>query len=166
MIGRIASLHRSGGGVPKLSVTEVAVTPEGMAGDKQRDRRFHGGPERALSLYSAELIDALHAEGHPIVPGAIGENVTIHGLDWREVQPGARLQLGELEIEVTAFAAPCTTIQDAFLGQEFTRVSHKLHPGWSRVYARVLNAGVLRVGDDARIVDPAVLHPSLSSIRT
>jgi MOSC domain-containing protein YiiM len=66
--------------------------------------------ERALSLYSAELIDALRAEGHPIVPGAIGENVTIHGLDWRQMQPAGRLQLGELAIELTAFASPCSKI--------------------------------------------------------
>lgn len=150
MIGRIASLHRFGGGVPKLSVTEALVTSDGMAGDKQSDRRHHGGPDRALSLYSAELIEALGAEGHPIVPGAIGENVTIRGLDWRRMQPGARLQLGKLAIEVTSYAAPCTTIRGAFAGEDFTRVSHKVHPGWSRVYARVLNSGLLRVGDEAR----------------
>lgn len=151
--GRIASLHRSNGGVPKLSVTEAAVTPDGLVGDKQSDRRFHGGPGRALSLYSADLIDALRSEGHPIAPGAIGENVTIEGLDWRQMQPGARMQLGELAIDITAYASPCHKIQDAFLDQEFTRVSHKVHPGWSRVYARVLNGGVLHIGDEVHYED-------------
>ena len=38
---------------------------------------FHGGPERALCLFSLERILELQAEGHPIFPGAAGENITI-----------------------------------------------------------------------------------------
>jgi hypothetical protein len=32
-------------------------------------------------------------------------------------------------------------------GGDLNRVSHKLHPGWSRLYARVLQEGLLQVGD-------------------
>jgi MOSC domain-containing protein YiiM len=146
MTGRIASLNCSKGGVPKLAVPEAWAGVSGMEGDRQRDLRFHGGPERALSLYSLELIEQLQAEGHPIVPGAAGENVTMSGVDWRRVLPGTELRLGEVSVLVTSYAAPCTTIRRAFLNEEFIRISQKLHPGWSRVYARVLREGRLVAG--------------------
>ena len=147
MSARVVSLNRSNGGVPKLAVEEVHVTTQGIAGDRQGDLVHHGGPDRALSLYSLELIDQLQLEGHPITPGAVGENVTISGLDWSTVQPGTRLSLGDVEVEVTAFASPCVTIRDAFVDREFVRISNKVHQGWSRVYARVLHEGTLCTGD-------------------
>jgi MOSC domain-containing protein YiiM len=151
--GRIVGLQRSAGGVPKQPVQRVTVSPAGMEGDKQRDRRFHGGPDRALCLYSQERIDALVAEGHDVFPGALGENVTIAGLVWEAVGPGLRLRLGTIDVEVTGFASPCANLVGAFLDGAFTRVGQKVNPGWSRVYARVLGEGALAVGD------PVVLLP-------
>jgi MOSC domain-containing protein YiiM len=133
--------------VPKLPVADAFVSVNGMDGDRQRDRRFHGGPDRALSLYSLELIEQLALEGHPIEPGSAGENVTISGLDWTLMRPGVRVRLGDVEIELTAYTVPCRTIRASFRNEEFTRISHKLHPEWSRVYARVLTDGTLRIGD-------------------
>jgi MOSC domain-containing protein YiiM len=124
------------------------VTPDGVVGDKQRDRRHHGGPSRAVSLYSYEHILALQAEGHPIAPGSTGENVTISGLDWPALQVGDRLQIGEqLQVEITGYAAPCDNIIESFAEGMFIRISQKLHPGWSRLYTRVLLAGMVREGD-------------------
>lgn len=151
--GTVAGLQRSGGGVPKLPVTEAVVTVAGMEGDWQEDRRYHGGPDRALCLYSKEVIDALAAEGHPISPGAIGENITLAGVNWREVTPGVRLRIGSVEVEVVSYAAPCRTIAGAFLSGQFKRASQKLHPGWSRVYARVTKEGAMAVGDSAELIN-------------
>jgi hypothetical protein len=51
---------------------------------------------------------ALQAEGHPITPGSIGENLTIEGIDWNAVRPGAYLRLGEdVVAQVTRYTAPC-----------------------------------------------------------
>jgi MOSC domain-containing protein YiiM len=153
--GRVVGLQRSNGGVPKRAVERAAVGPTGLEGDRQRDRRFHGGPERALCLYSQECLDGLLAEGHRVEPGALGENVTIAGLPWREVQPGARLRLGAVDVEVTSYTSPCSKLADVFLDGVVTRVSQKVNPGWSRVYARVLAEGDIVLGD------PVVLTPSL-----
>jgi MOSC domain-containing protein YiiM len=152
--GRITGLQRSDGGVPKLPVESAVVTERGLEGDRQRNRRFHGGPDRALCLYSQERIDALGAEGHPIVRGAVGENVTIAGLPWERVGPGAQLTLGDVEVEVTSYTAPCDNIEYAFLDGRFVRISQKVHPGWSRVYVRVRRGGSLRVGDPVRLLTP------------
>ncbi|HUR60041.1 MAG TPA: MOSC domain-containing protein [Opitutaceae bacterium] len=152
VLGRVVGLQRSGGGVPKMAVERVRVLLTGMEGDWQRDRRFHGGPDRALCLYSMELIDALMAEGHPIAPGTVGENVTIAGIDWRTMQPGARLTIGTASVELTDFAAPCRTIRESFVDERFKRISEKLYPGWSRVYARVTKEGEIGVGDAVRVI--------------
>lgn len=145
---RIVSLNVSAGGVPKLPVAQARVDVAGMSGDCQRNLKYHGGPDRALCLYSLERIEALAAEGHPIGVGTTGENVTLSGIDWTEVAPGLRLRLGaEVVIEVTAYTKPCRTIQGSFAGRRFGRMSEKANPGWSRVYARVIAPGLVHVGD-------------------
>lgn len=136
------------GGVPKHAVAATTVSSSGVAGDKQRDLRFHGGPERAVCLFSKEKLDALAAEGHPIAPGTTGENLTLEGLDWDRVGPGDRLTFASgVVLEVTSFTVPCRHIRHSFQDGDFTRLSQKLHPGWSRVYARVLTPGPLHTGD-------------------
>ena len=150
--GSIASINVSGGGVPKLPVQECRILPQGLEGDRQRDLRFHGGPDRAVSLYSLERILALQAEGHPIVSGSIGENLTLAGLDWNLVVPGARMRVGDALLELTRYAAPCRNITGSFADGNMNRVSAKLHPGWGRLYARVIEEGLVRVGDPAALL--------------
>ena len=84
---RIVQINLSAGGVPKHPVSSIRVTVMGLEGDAHRDRRRHGGPDRALCLFSHECIRTLQAEGHPITPGSIGENLTVAGIDWNEVVP-------------------------------------------------------------------------------
>jgi MOSC domain-containing protein YiiM len=152
--GRIFQLNISPGGVPKSAVREAAVNELGMSGDQHRFPDIHGGPERALCLFSLERILELQAEGHPIFPGAVGENVTISGLDWSRLEPGTRLALGdEVLVELTRYTTPCNTIPDYFLNGKYQRISQKLHPGYSRIYARVLKNGTLRVGQTVELLN-------------
>jgi MOSC domain-containing protein YiiM len=148
----VVQLSRSRGGVPKLAVDEAVVTRNGLEGDRQRNRLFHGGPDRALCLYSDELIEQLAVEGHPITRGSTGENVTIRGLDWNTIVPGVRLAIGEAEVEITSYTTPCKNIRGSFLDEDFTRISQKLHRGWSRVYCRILREGAVRAGDAVRLL--------------
>jgi MOSC domain-containing protein YiiM len=151
--GRIVQISTSRGGVPKLPVEAARVTELGVAGDAHRDTEHHGGPERALCLFAMERIRALQAEGHPIGPGSIGENVTVEGLDWSAVAPGTRLLLGEaVLVEVTRYTSPCANITGAFKDGDYSRVSQKRHAGDSRVYARVLRPGAIRRGDPVRLL--------------
>jgi MOSC domain-containing protein YiiM len=151
--GRIFQLNVSDGGVPKLAVREAALTPGGLEGDRQRDLRFHGGPERALCLFALERILELQAEGHPIFPGSVGENVTVAGLDWSQLAPGARLALGdEALVEITSYTSPCKHIAASFREGDFQRISQKLRPGHSRLYARVLRPGRVGVGQGVRVL--------------
>ena len=73
----IFQINISKGGVPKLAIREAMITVQGVEGDGHRDLKNHGGPDRAVCLYSLERILALQDEGHPIYPGAVGENITV-----------------------------------------------------------------------------------------
>ncbi|MBI1942205.1 MAG: MOSC domain-containing protein [Betaproteobacteria bacterium] len=152
MEGLVHSINVSDGGVPKLPRKTAAVRKGGVAGDRQRDRENHGGPERAVSIYSLELIRALQAEGHPIAAGTIGENLTLAQVSWADMVPGAGLEVGEVVLQLTRHAAPCQNIAGSFSDGRVVRVSEKVHPGWSRFYARVLKEGTLRVGDRVRVI--------------
>jgi MOSC domain-containing protein YiiM len=152
--GYIHQLSCSDGGVPKLPVAEAELTPTGLACDRQAHLRIHGGPQRALCLYSLEVIQALQAEGHPIYPGSAGENVTVAGLDWAKLAPGRRLALGdEVVIELTSYTTPCRSIRGSFGGGKFKRISQHEHAGESRLYARVIRTGKLAVGQRVRVLD-------------
>ena len=158
--GRIVQISVSAGGVPKRAVDEARVTADGIDGDGHRNTRYHGGPDRALCLYSVERIRALAAEGHPIVPGSMGENVTIEGLEWSAVEPGTRMRLGgRVLIEVTRYTTPCFNITSSFTDGDYSRVSQKQQPGSSRVYARVVTDGVIRRDDRVTLLkdEPALL---------
>jgi MOSC domain-containing protein YiiM len=161
--GRVASINRSDGGVPKQPVEACAVRILGLEGDRQRDHVHHGGPDRAVVLYSLERIAALQREGHPIAVGSIGENLTLSGLDWDALAPGARLRVGEVELELTRYASPCWNIAASFRDGAYERVSQKLYPGWSRLCARVLAPGRIEVGAPVALVGSSDERPAPSS---
>jgi MOSC domain-containing protein YiiM len=150
--GRLSSIQVSAGGVPKAPVERATVSPDGVEGDRHHDLRSHGGPERAVSIFAAEVIAALNAEGHPISAGTTGENLTVAGLPWGEVAPGAELRIGGVRLRVTSYTSPCRKIAASFADGDFMRISQQRHPGWSRVYARVLEPGDVRVGDAVELV--------------
>src|SRR6185436_10581239 len=97
--GRLESINISPGGVPKTSIPDAQITVSGVEGDRQRDLRYHGGPNRAVVLYSSDLIASLRAEGHPIAPGSTGENLTVSGIDWTRVTIGTELQVGSVRLQ-------------------------------------------------------------------
>lgn len=143
-IGKVVSINSSGGGVPKRPVLFSNVNSLGLEDDRHVDPN-HGGHERAVCIYSLDLIKALRTEGHPIDVGTAGENFTVEDLDWSLMQPGVFVTVGaEVRLEVTSFTTPCKTIAASFKDGEFVRISQKLHPGWSRVYARVLTPGAVK----------------------
>ncbi|MBA3452971.1 MAG: MOSC domain-containing protein [Deltaproteobacteria bacterium] len=124
----------------------------GLEEDRQKHKKVHGGPDRAVCVYSLEVILALQAEGHPIYPGSAGENVTVSGLDWTAVIPGSRFELGTtVVLEVTRYTEPCKLIAESFTAKAFRRIDQVRNPGWSRVYTRVIREGVVRIGEPVRL---------------
>lgn len=151
--GTVAQLSRSGGGVPKTPVDRVRIDRGGLEGDVQGNRKHHGRPWQAVCLWSAEVVEGLQADGHPIGFGSAGENVTVRGLDWALVTPGALLLVGSALLAVSSYAIPCAKNARWFRDGQFRRLSHEAAPGASRVYATVLVEGLAAAGD-AVVLEP------------
>ena len=145
----------SNGGVPKRAVDSAHVGWLGLEGDAHREDTVHGGPTRAVCLFAVEVIERLQVEGHPVEPGGVGENLTTSGIEWSSLPVGTRVRIGnEVVLELTLPAMPCDTQRANFLRGEVSRISFVLHPGDSRVYARVVSEGVVRPGDAIELLPP------------
>jgi MOSC domain-containing protein YiiM len=144
----MASVHQinsSKGGVPKTPVADAVIDINGIAGDYQANLKHHGGPDRALCLFSLELIEKLQDEGHGIV--------AITGLDWDDLVPGVKLAIGQTVAQITSYTSPCWKIVDSFADGDSSRIGQDDHPGWSRVYAKVIIGGTIRTGDEVKILE-------------
>ena len=145
--GAVVQLNRSGGGVPKQAVAEASIGWTGLAGDRQADHKHHGRAFQAVCLWSAEVIDDLARQGHPIAPGSAGENVTVSGLSWADMRPGLALSLGSCRLETSFPAVPCQKQARWFSDGDFSRISHQENPDQARWYAWVRQPGTVATGD-------------------
>jgi len=164
MTGSILQINISPGGVPKRPIPEAIVTAEGIRGDGWSHPDIHGGPNQALLLITSEGIDELIAQGYPLFPGALGENLTTLGLNRRQVRAGQRYRAGDVFFELTKRRAPCATlnvygpgIQHAIFDAQ-VNAGDPLSPRWglSGFYARVLIAGTIRPQDPIQLIDQMV----------
>jgi hypothetical protein len=80
--GTLAQVSSSQGGVPKAALASAVVDHRGIVGDRQAERRHHGKPLQALSLWSQEVIDAAK-RGHPVYASG-GETCRV---DWPAIRP-------------------------------------------------------------------------------
>ncbi len=157
MPGILIAINVSLGGVPKLPVATAAISVDGVAGDRQKDRKWHGGAERAVSVLAMSVIRELQQQGHTIVPGSTGDNLTIDGFSAEELIPGARLLIGDetatgVELELTKWLEPCSKIASSFRARDIKAFAHKTNPCHSRLGARVLRAGSVTTGDAVTLV--------------
>lgn len=164
MTGSIIQINISPGGIPKRPIPEAVVTLEGIQGDQWAHPEIHGGPDKALLLITSEGIEELIAQGFPLYPGALGENLTTRGLDRRQWRAGQRFRAGQALLELTRPRGPCATldvlgrgIQQAIYDAQ-VKARDPASPRWglSGFYARVLRAGVIRQNDIIALVEQVV----------
>ena len=147
MTGFLAQLNVSPGGIPKTAVLFAHVSRDGITGDWQRNRKYHGGPDRAVCLYSEELYADLRAEGIDLVNGAVGENFTTRGVNLQHLAKGDRLRVGaECIIELTEIRVPCRTLT------KWDTNLPRMIQGRSGWVARVITEGTVRPGDPIEVL--------------
>lgn len=144
----VVALHVAPGRrLPMQAVeTVTAEAGKGLVGD-----RYHGSRHRHVTVQSVEeLAEAGVRFGGGIEPGLTRRNVTISsGVLPRD--PGRRLRLGPVELEVVRDAAPCKLLEDA-LGRD-ARLALARRAG---VVCRVLDDGEIRLGDPVTLTpEPA-----------
>lgn len=136
-------------GLPKHAVSRLQITPAGAEGDYNhyRTTKVQGDPNLAILMLTREVIDGLRAEGWPVEPGDLGENLTLAGVPEASLKPGTRLRIGEALLEVSEPCDPCTEIYVLpYVGKEkgpgFVRTLTGRR-GW---FARVLSPGEIVPG--------------------
>jgi len=113
------------------------------------DQKAGHNPERQLNLLSLEWLTGIEPKGYRTKPGQFGEQIIVTGLAVEQLEVGARLQLGgEAMIEVTKLRTSCDRLADA-QGQPVKEL------GPLGAMACVLTGGIIRVGDEVRVLERA-----------
>lgn len=160
MEGTIVQVSISRGGLPKHAITEGLITPLGIEGDVHAHPQFHGGPLQAILFISAEVLETLKQKGYPLFYGAMGENLTVSGIEIRDIRIGDEIRAGGARLEVTKPRAPCAQLDiygpslkaDVYDAQVKRRDPTSPHWGMSGFYASVLEPGPVCVGDRFAVV--------------
>lgn len=133
----------------------VELTREGIVGDVQADRRFHGGAEKAVHHYAAENYAVLREYFPEIedafVPGSIGENISTFGWDEATVSIGDVFAIGACKVQVSQPRSPCWKINARYGMEDISRlVEERGIAGW---YYRVLQTGMIAAGDEFALLE-------------
>ena len=147
--GTLTQVNVSEGGMPKLPVPAAKVARDGVEGDWQKNRKYHGGPNRAVCIFSEELYEWLRDKGIDLKNGSVGENFTTRGLELNQLNKGDRLRIGDAcIIEITDVRIPCSSLKkwDADLPELIVGRS-----GW---VAKVIEEGEVKPGDSIEMVRP------------
>ena len=120
---------------------------------------------RQVHLMHDELFEELRAKGFDVLPGAMGENITTHGLDLLALPQGTVLHLGDQAVvKLTGLRNPCAQI-DNFKRGLMAAVLDKSAGGKlvrkSGVMGIVLCGGNVGAGHAIRIQLPALPHQAM-----
>ena len=168
-VGRVAPLGPDGvrSGFVKTPVQgPIEVGRMGLAGDEQADLEVHGGADKAVYACSLGNYAAWKAAFPQyealLVPGGLGENLTIDGIAEADVCIGDRVRIGSAELQVSQPRQPCFKFALRFNDVAMPRAM--VRNGMSGWYYRVLVPGSLAVGDGVRLLQR--LHAQWSIERT
>jgi len=120
------------------------VADFGLEGD-----RHAGRPERQVSILNAETVDELARAGMPVEPGILGENITVEGVPVMELHDGARLRIGQAELEITGDRPACREMLEVHVN------ALKAMTGRAGKMARVVRGGTVRPGDPIEVIGGA-----------
>ena len=136
-------------GVFKKPVTHPIILGKfDVEGDAVIDRRYHGGEFKACYLYSADHYE-FWKNKYPDLEweyGMFGENITVEGLNEKEIQIGDIFYLGDCRVRVTQPRQPCFKLGLRFGSQTIVKAfSQAPFPG---VYVSVIEEGTVKIGDN------------------
>ncbi len=161
LIGRIVSLQV---GMPETRVlpqgrdwrTAIHKTPvagrvplgaENLAGDYQANRKYHGGPDKAVCAYSAEHYPDWRELLAPVeMPwGAFGENITVEGMTEDRVCVGDVFRVGTATLQVSQPRQPCANVSKRWNRPDLP--ARIVETGRTGFYLRVREMGDVGAGD-------------------
>jgi MOSC domain-containing protein YiiM len=146
--GKVVSVNRSEKtGTKKIPVTEGRLVKDfGLEGDAHGNRSI----PKQVSLLSTESIQKMHRQGFRVGPGDFAENLTVEGMELCTLKTGARLQISrDIILEITQIGKACHGGCSIF-----KEVGRCIMPR-EGVFARVLEGGDIRPGDEIQLVKEA-----------
>jgi MOSC domain-containing protein YiiM len=133
--------------MPEVGYLRVSLAEATLLEGHGIDNDAKAHPLRNLNIMDAPTLAELAAEGFPTAPGALGENIIVHGLDLRALPTGTRLALGaDAVIEIARPRNGCVKLHaiDARMPKETE--------GRVGIMAQVVQAGMIRVGDSVEVL--------------
>lgn len=128
------------------AVGPLWLSQTGLAGDQVANRRFHGGPDKAVNVYPSEHYAGWRTELNlpEMTSGGFGENFTTEGWLETAICIGDSFQIGSAIVEVSQPRQPCSTLARRWRVKDLpARVINANKTGW---YLRVLQEGEVRAG--------------------
>lgn len=150
----------------KQPVNQLTVHIDRTDEDQQANLRLHGGPEKVLHQFSLSSYNTIEAHfpalADKLLPGSIGENISIDGMTDENVFIGDVYAIGEVIVQVGAPRAPCNKINHRFDTPNLDQfVGNKGVTGW---YYRVKQTGVINVGDTVALIERAANTVSVGEL--
>jgi MOSC domain-containing protein YiiM len=104
----------------------------------------HARPQgkRQVLLMDRETLDVFE-----LAPGIVRENVTTEGLEVNALEIGHRLQVGEVELQVSAVCDPCEQIEALRPGLQAEM------EGRRGMLCKVVRGGIVRRGDEIVVLE-------------
>lgn len=126
----------------------IRLETSNLDGDEQADLTVHGGPDKAVCVYSADHFPEwrrMLGEG-AFGAGAFGENFTVSGMDEQSVFVGDVYAVGTALVQVSQPRSPCWKLAARWNRLDLPRLVLKSgRTGW---YFRVLQPGLVTSGQD------------------
>ena len=128
------------------------LTTNGFEGDGVANTRYHGGPDKAVCVYSASHYPYWKSElGKPLPRVAFGENLTVAELAEEQLCIGDVLKLGDALVQVTQPRQPCGTLAKRLGCDDL--VERVIRTGRCGFYLRVLREGLVQPTERLAIIE-------------
>ncbi|HJC66578.1 MAG: MOSC domain-containing protein [Lachnospiraceae bacterium] len=148
--------------ISKERGTEKQAVPEGhflvdfgIQGDAHA-----GNWHRQVSLLSYDKVEAFNQRGADVSDGAFGENLVVEDIDFASLPVGTRLCAGTAQLEMTQIGKECHSHCAIY-----KRMGECIMPR-EGVFARVIQEGIIRPGDDMTAIAPQEDRPFQAAVIT
>ncbi|WP_370944718.1 MOSC domain-containing protein [Amycolatopsis sp. cg5] len=146
----------------RVEAERVKLGEINLDGDDQADRRVHGGPDMAVYVYPAEHYEQWSEDGLAAVPGDLGENVSVTGIDERTVRVGDVWAWGDALVQVTKPRSPCFKL--AMKTGRKQIIAEMIRNGRSGWYLRVLRPGEVPTDGELTLVETDPIEPTIAEL--
>ncbi len=142
------------------------IETNGFVEDQQADIAVHGGPEKAIHHYASEHMDfwrdTFPEAAAQFRAGCFGENISTTGLTEENLHLGDVLSLGSATVQVCQGRQPCWKLNaHTGLNKMAAQFQKTGFTGW---YYRVLENGMVKVGDKMEVIERIHMDWSLQRL--